>query len=180
MDRCQPQKPFLPWQFLPAGPESHVTLSGHRVLERDARIRASQSVSKRQDRQSRGPSKRTGRVCRATRGIFGVGRAGSSGTNLVTSELVVTVGPHRTSYIVVCAPCRYLSNHPTMWRSRSTRYMGLPDRDSSWVSPGNRTITTGFFRYLSARNICSPPSAGGVRISASPSTNISGVVIFVT
>ena len=29
------------------------------------------------------------------------------------------------------------------------------------VSPGKRTITTGFFRYFRARNICSPPAAGG-------------------
>ena len=40
---------------------------------------------------------------------------------------------------------------------------GSPERDSSCVSRGKRTITVGIFRYLSARNIISPPSDGGVR-----------------
>ena len=39
-----------------------------------------------------------------------------------------------------------------------------------------RTITVGTFRYLSARNICSPPSASGVRMSASPTISMSGVL----
>src|SRR5260370_23326395 len=63
---------------------------------------------------------------------------------------------------------------------RSTRCHGAPDRDSSCVSFGNRTITVGILRYFKARNIISPPSAGGVRISDSPSTNIIGVVMFLT
>src|SRR3954463_11055686 len=67
-----------------------------------------------------------------------------------------------------------------MCRSLSTRCHGLPERESSWVSPGKRTITVGLCRYLSALNICSPPSAGGVRMSDSPSMSISGVVMFVT
>jgi len=37
---------------------------------------------------------------------------------------------------------------------------GLPERDNSCVSPGKRTMTTGFVRYFSARNICSPPAPG--------------------
>src|SRR3954471_2355646 len=41
-------------------------------------------------------------------------------------------------------------------------------------------MTVGLCRYLSALNICSPPSAGGVRMSDSPSISISGVVMFVT
>src|SRR3954464_14016717 len=77
-------------------------------------------------------------------------------------------------------PCKYLSNHPTMCLSLSTLCHGLPERDSSWVSSGKRTITVGLCRYLSARNICSPPIGGGVRMSASPSTSISGVVTLAT
>src|SRR3954466_14336562 len=77
-------------------------------------------------------------------------------------------------------PCKYLSNHPTMCLSLSTRCHGLPERDSSWVSSGKRTITVGLCRYFRARNICSPPITGGVRMSASPSTNMSGGVTFVT
>src|SRR6202167_6186593 len=64
--------------------------------------------------------------------------------------------------------------------NRSTRCTGLPERDNSCVSPGKRTITTGFFRYFSARNICSPPAPGGVRKSDSPSISINGVVILST
>src|SRR5262245_54954964 len=64
--------------------------------------------------------------------------------------------------------------------SRSTRCFGLPDRDSSCVSPGKRTMTVGTFRYFSARNIISPPSLGGVRKSSSPSMNIVGVLTLAT
>src|SRR3954454_19559590 len=67
-----------------------------------------------------------------------------------------------------------------MCLNRSTRCHGFPDRDSSWVSSGNLTITAVRCRYFSARNICSPPIGGGVRMSDSPSINISGVVTFAT
>src|SRR5262249_53847380 len=69
---------------------------------------------------------------------------------------------HGTSYASFFLPMRYRSNQATMCWSLSTRCHGLPERLSSWLSSGKRTMTVGFFRYLSARNICSPPSAGGV------------------
>src|SRR5438105_1495182 len=49
-----------------------------------------------------------------------------------------------------------------MWRRRSTRCQGSPDRDSSWFSRGKRTITNGSLRYFNARHIISPPSAAVV------------------
>src|SRR6478752_6672685 len=58
------------------------------------------------------------------------------------------------------------------------RCFGLPERDSSCVSPGTRTITVGTFKYFNARNMISPPSAGGVLRSSSPSMNIVGVLTF--
>src|SRR6266571_1238849 len=64
---------------------------------------------------------------------------------------------HRVSYAVIGFPCRYLSNQFMMCCRRSTRCTGLPERDSSCDSPGNRTCTVVRCRYLSARNMASPP-----------------------
>src|SRR5215470_11107931 len=71
--------------------------------------------------------------------------------------------PVTSSYSGLCIPIRYLSNHPTMCCKRSMRCHGWPERESSCDSPGNRTITVGRLRNLSARNISSPPASGGVR-----------------
>ncbi len=53
--------------------------------------------------------------------------------------------------------------------------MGRRNAYNSCVSFGNFTITVGIFRNFSARNICSPPAPGGVRVSFSPKMNIEGV-----
>ena len=110
-----------------------------------------------------------------TRGTGGlpVAAAGEPAAGLGAGAAAVAVG-------VVSLPSRYLSNQLTMCWSRSTRCHGRPERESSWLSPGNRTITVGCFRYLRARNSSSPPADGGVRQSSSPRMNISGVWIFVT
>src|SRR5262249_6773332 len=79
------------------------------------------------------------------------------------------------SYSGLDAPISHLSNQPTMCSSRSIRCQGCPERESSWDSFGKRTITVGIFLYFSARNISSPPAPVGVRQSASPRINISGV-----
>src|SRR4051794_36893577 len=84
------------------------------------------------------------------------------------------------SYCGIGLPIRYLSNQLTMCWSRSTRCQGLPDRESSCDSPGKRIITTGFLRAFRARNIASPPAAGGVRKSESPSISIRGMITFST
>src|SRR5690606_26878107 len=60
------------------------------------------------------------------------------------------------------------------------RCQGLPERDSSWFSSGNRTITASLPRYRSARNNGSPPADGGVRQSSSPRMNSNGASIFST
>src|SRR6184192_2767842 len=80
-----------------------------------------------------------------------------------------------TSYSGFFIPISHLSNQPTICSSRSMRCQGCPERESSCVSPGKRTITVGIFLYLSARNISSPPAYVGVRQSASPRMNIIGV-----
>src|SRR5215471_5024770 len=73
------------------------------------------------------------------------------------------------------APIIHLSNQSTMYSSRSMRCQGSPERESSCVSRGKTTMEVGRFRYFNARNNCSPPESWGVRKSASPSTNNTGV-----
>src|SRR5206468_3608051 len=68
-----------------------------------------------------------------------------------------------TSYSGLVAPISHLSNQPTMCSRRSTRCHGCPERESSWDSPGNFTITVGTLRNLRARNISSPPAAASAR-----------------
>lgn len=57
-----------------------------------------------------------------------------------------------------------------------TRRDGAPLRESSWLSPGKRIMTTGLRWCLSARNIASPCPIG-VRQSSSLWMIISGVVM---
>src|SRR5437867_1250979 len=75
----------------------------------------------------------------------------------ITGVSTVPRRGHRVSYALIGLPCRYLSNQFMMCCRRSTRCTGLPERDSSCDSPGNRTCTVVRCRYLSARNRASPP-----------------------
>ena len=58
------------------------------------------------------------------------------------------------SYCGSGIPIKYLSNQLTIFSSRSTRCHGCPLRESSWLSPGNRTIRSGHIRRQRHRHQC--------------------------
>src|SRR6476659_6225048 len=88
LDRRQPPEPVLSRQLVPARPEPRVTLPRDRVLERDARRRATQAVPAGSDPAARGPARRAGDVDRTDGDLHGARRPRSGWTYVVTSVML--------------------------------------------------------------------------------------------
>src|SRR5262245_33093845 len=90
MDGCEPPESFLPGYLVPARPEPRVPLPPDRVLERDARIRAAQGVSRRRARAARIDASAARRMDGARRHLHGAERSRSRRADMVA--------PHVTAY----------------------------------------------------------------------------------